>query len=166
MTIKKLIETELTIHPKAKTVDYYKMFYQAVFGPAHILQNTQNAYQYLIKEIAVSKDNVSIQNICFMKNDFIRVDLGLIKDAKIFFNILMESARMQTTKPSAKEWLEIWHNILKKLKEYKVKNFANDSEKLEKELKSGIFVFHHSEIYKNLYNPHYRVVSKRLWENI
>ncbi len=164
MTITKLIENEKKLHPQAKLQDYYKMFYQAVFGPAHILKNTQTAYEYLLREIQNPCGN-NIQDISFLKNDFIRVDLGLINDVDIFFELLLKSAEMSKGIPVS-EWIKLWEDIVWEIQKYGIKDFEIDYKKIKSELLKGNLIFHHSNEYKNNYNPHYRVVSAKLWENI
>ncbi len=164
MTVK-LIDTELKLYPKAQAVDFYKLFYQAVFGPAHILKNKQKAYEFFLKEIEYSAENKQIQDISFMQNDFIRVGLGLVNDRERFFEIFLKSAEIKNV-ISFEEWLEIWKEVKISLKRYNIENLDSDLKQIDKAVTSGKTVFSHSDIYKRLYNPHYRVVSKKLWENL
>ena len=154
----------MKMHPFARLQDYYKLFYQAVFGPAHILSDKNSAYQYLKTEIALSKSK-EIQSIALDDNDFIRVGLGLIEDVNKFFEVLWESAK-KAKKISNTEWFNLWNKIATEIEKTDIKNFKEDSKKIKEFLLDGKFIFHHSEIYKEKYHPHYRVVSRKLWENI
>ena len=162
MTIKKLIEAEIKMHPKAELVDFYKLFFQAVYGPKHLLQDKKQAYEYFMKELKVSKLNKNIQDISLFENDFIRIDLGLVSNPIIFFDALIKSAEI-TTKLFMNDWIELWKKIADELKNYNLNNFEAELKRINESISNRKYVFHHSKTYKNLYNPHYRVLSKKLW---
>ena len=46
----------------------------------------------------------------------------------------------------------------------KFPNFEEDLENLEKISKSEDKVVHHSEMYENIYHPHYRIIEKNAFE--
>ena len=67
---------------------------------------------------------------------------------------------------SDKDWDIIWNDIVQTLKksDLKFQNFEEDLEKLEKISKSEDKVVHHSEMYENIYHPHYRIIEKNAFE--
>ena len=48
----------------------------------------------------------------------------------------------------------------------KIINYEEDKSILDDMLKEGNILVHHSNIYRNLYHPHYRVVNSRQFEKL
>lgn len=164
MTIAELIKSEKELHPKAKPIDFYKLVFQAKYGPAHILNNKEHSYRYLFQELKITPNtSTEIQDISLENNDFIRVGLANVKDADKFFGILIQSA-YGIEEFSKSVWLECWNKIKNQLTDYG--NFEAELNRIDDLLRQNKFIFHHSKDYTKYYQPHYRVVSKKLWESL
>ncbi len=148
--------------------DLYKLIYQSVMGPKHILQNETQAFQYLKKEMkeCVGKEKDLFVNIG-LKNDLVRVNLNVFKgkncNPQKLFSAMKETAesihpdkiKLKNVLKKTKSLFEenelkflhhsIWKNFIEKLEE---RNFPRTS---------------HSEIYKKSYFPSYRVVRKEIF---
>ena len=165
--IKKLISEEFQLHPKAELIDYYKLFFQGTFGPEHIIQNLNSAYNFLKIEIENNTifEKEFYQNISYL-NSFYRVNLSTVKKGIIsldeLFHAFLNSRRLENT-ISEKEWLEEWNSILKIILEMNIpiKNLKNQIECLQKKINDNELCFHHSKIYKEKYHPHYRIISHK-----
>jgi len=166
MALKKIIDDEYKFHPLATLIDYYKLIFQAVFGPAHILKNKDIAYKLLINELSLlkNKEDAKIQDLSFIA-DFIRVDLQLVEKNKIdnFWKIFLKSAEISSD-INKESWLNIWSEAENYLSNFTLKKFENKKMLLTSKIENIVPV-HHSDIYKINYNPHYRVVSKGLWQS-
>jgi len=99
-----------------------------------------------------------------IENAYYRINLSLVLDGTIpqeeLLTAFVESAN-KATPPDLNDWKANWMQILSEisLMESKPANFINDSLMLDKILRQGNYVVHHSESYMKLYQPHYRIVS-------
>ncbi len=170
--IQKAILEELQLHPRAQLVDIYKFFFQGVFGPGHIISDQKSALKYLQNEFQSSTefDSVLWQQVGY-KIRYYRISLKLVKEGTIpeekYFNAFIHSA--DTSKiPSIKEWWKEWNFILSVIDEMKlvIPNYEDDKSGLDKMLSEGKVLVHHSDIYRKLYHPHYRIVDKENFEKL
>jgi hypothetical protein len=105
------------------------------------------------------------------KNQYYRINLKLVKEGTIpeekYFRAFIHSANTSKT-PSTKEWWEEWNFILSVIDEMKLilPNYEEDKSGLDKMLLEGKVLVHHSDIYRKLYNPHYRIVDKENFEKL
>ena len=142
-------------YPFMQAEDIYKLAYQFYFGPAHFINDKEKAYNFLINE---AKE-------CTSKEIEV-VDLGecarysLINDKEYLdklFNAFYESAKV-SEKPldGFIKILEICINYLKE-KEEVYDKFLLLLKRMEELNYPAIS---HSQIYRDNYNPHYRLVKK------
>ena len=168
--IRKAIQQELLLHPKATLQDLYKNFFQGRFGPGHMIHTIDDAEQYLNKELseATEFDSLPWQAVGYEKN-FYRINLSLVRDGKIDFDELVsafyESAN-SVEQPSLESWENEWNLILSIIEglSLALPNFGQDKLVISENLKKGIVIGHHSAIYQNTYHPHYRIVTKFYFE--
>jgi hypothetical protein len=165
LKIKKAVALELSYHPQAGLKDLYKNFFQDQFGPGHIISNPQKALDYLRYEIK-DADQFDSTDFHFLgyQNNFVRINLKLIKDQKIpieeFFRLFIESTR-GIEPVTVNEWQEKWNDIILIIKEMnlKIQDFDKDELQIIDNLQKGIYVGHHSDSYEKLYHPHYRIID-------
>ena len=170
--IQKAILEELRLHPKAQLTDIYKFFFQGAFGPGHIISDKKSALAYLQNELQSSTefDSVLWQMVGY-KNQYYRINLKLVKEDKIpvekYFNAFIQSTNT-FEKPSIEEWLEEWNFILNVIDEMKltIPNYEEDKSGLDKMLLEGKVLVHHSNIYRKLYHPQYRIVNKENFDKL
>jgi hypothetical protein len=163
-----LIKQELVSHPQAELVDIYKLFYQDYFGCGHFFSDQESIITYLTHEIndaSLTKDTApEIQEICCF-NNFIRVDInwvtcGYLTISKLA-DLFWQSSRIQLDQPIP--WFTHWQNICQIIARENFLNCQPDKEKLEAfaNNKNGV---HHSEIYRQKYQPHYRIIHRDFWK--
>lgn len=142
-------------YPFMQAEDIYKLAYQFYFGPAHFINDKAKAYNFIINK---AKE-------CTSKEIEV-VDLGecarysLINDKEYLdklFNAFYESAKV-SEKPldGFIKILEICINYLKE-KEEVYDKFLLLLKRMEELNYPAIS---HSQIYRDNYNPHYRLVKK------
>ncbi len=166
--LKSEINLELQYHPKAQLTDLFKLLSQSAFGPGHNIQNIDVAYKYYLEELNNSEvfDQISIQP-CLYFNDFYRINLSLVKYGLIpvdeLFRWFIESSNVICI-TSESEFYNEWDLVLEVIKQEKMifNEFEKEMEYLNEIMKKNRFLCHHSEIYKNSYHPHYRIVHERL----
>lgn len=166
--ISSAILSELHLHPKATLIDIYKFFFQDEFGPAHLIDNPGTAEKFIKEELADTTvyDKVLYQQLGY-KHKFIRVNLSLVRDSAITLERLINAFIKSVNKAkfiSANEWKKEWNFILKVIEEMKlsIPGFDNDKIFIDKMFKERKLVVHHSEIFIKSYNPHYRLISAEL----
>ncbi|MCF7911125.1 MAG: hypothetical protein K9M99_01245 [Candidatus Cloacimonetes bacterium] len=163
-----LIQKELSKFPQAQPVDIYKLFYQDYFGPGHFFSDKNNIIISLIRELDEFSDPTGsapgIQEIGCL-NNFIRVDIRWITWGNFTIeemaDLFWRSSRLELFQPLP--WHEHWENITKIIiREYNglIKNDKNKLDDFARQ-KTGV---HHSEIYRQNYQPHYRIISKAFWK--
>lgn len=166
------VRQELLLHPQARVVDIYKNFFQDAFGPGHMINDTTAAMRYLLHELqkASDYDTVIIQALG-TENNFYRVNLSLVKDSilplEVLFYAFTHSASLADPPPMP-EWVSFWNNTYKTIQAIKpdIPGAKEDYEFISLNLKNNDPVIHHSEEFKRLYHPHYRIVHKNYIDTI
>lgn len=163
--IKEYLNYEFQTHPEAQLLDYYKYFSQSAFGPGHIISDYHSAKENLINEVESTAhfDEIMIQKCDYFK-PFYRVNLKLIKDNLIdfdaYFNAFIESASV--IEPISEiEFIDEWNVIINVIK-MELPNLLNitDLNQINLMMEKKRYLCHHSEIFKNQYHPHYRLIHQ------
>ena len=170
--INRLIQMEYTLHPASRLTDYYKLFFQAIYGPGHLITNNEAAYQYLIDELQNFQENQEplIQDLSFAGNDFCRVNLQVITlnmlDVRTYCRHFIRSA---DNLQSSIDLREIWSVITELLEEMGILGETfNEEMKLLGSFTEGVDLIspRHSESFRNAYDPHYRLIRKEFITNL
>jgi hypothetical protein len=166
--VKTLAWREFVLFPKANLIDYYKLFYQGTFGPGHIIKDRKSAYDYLLIELKeCSKTEIPfLQDISFI-NPYCRVSVEVIEkkmiDIDAYFDLLLESCNVQRILTPI-EWNEAWMDIENIL--FQILPKLNEPENVEL-IHDNLYgdklpMFRHSELFRDTYLPHYRLIRKDL----
>ncbi len=122
-------------YPAAEPQDLYKLVFQDLYGPGHLLTDSAECYQYLEREILeyCTDDTTAfpLYEYTLCDSNFVRVNLYLVKWGKIDLEQLV-SAVMR----SAEGLLTPDHK----------------------------YVMSHSAAFKAAYAPHYRIVRRDIFE--
>lgn len=179
---------QLEIYPQSRLSDIYKFFFQDKFGPGHLLSDTARAGAYIRSELAQMEDvtySPDIDSIGWEQN-FVRVNLVLVKKGVITYGQLFRAftESMKRELPDISGWREEWNAIRKIASGIRVKRvggsvvpdengerlcdvlpgFREDERNIRRQLKKGRYVGHHSDAFEKAYAPHYRIVSKSIYE--
>jgi len=115
-------------------------------------------------------DSVLWQPVGYNKQ-YYRISLGLVKEGRLseeeLFNAFVQSADSSAL-PSIEEWIKEWNFVLNIIEAMNLKiiNYEEDKSVLDDMLEEGNILVHHSNIYRKLYHPHYRVVNKKQFEKL
>lgn len=170
-TVRASVERQLRLYPASTLKDLYKNFFQDRFGPGHIINNTEAAANYLNSELSsMNESNTEIAEPIGWENNFYRVNLSVVKEGKVPFDIYLDAfvRSINGIKPMPiEEWREEWHKIEKIISSMSLNlpNYDEDLTYIEEQLSKSNYVGHHSEAYKKTYSPHYRIVSREIYEN-
>lgn len=151
--------------------DAYKLLYQSVFGVAHMIDNPTKAKTYLQQEfdsIDASIKEPLIEPIS-PDSEIVRVNLRPFKarhnSIDTLFQVMVISA--QEIQGTLEDFLKIWHKF-KQAVQKKQLDF-NESELLEFDKKIKLENYppiHHSKGYLATNKPAYRVVKRRIFNEL
>jgi hypothetical protein len=170
--IQQAVRQELKYHPEARLVDLYKLFFQEAFGPGHMIRDESFAREYLREELNKSTEFDSLLwRPAGYRQRFYRLNLVLVKNETIPLTVFLEAfvnSANSVQNPSPQEWRKEWRFILSTIEQMdlKIPEFAEDKVFLAQQLAEGNFAVHHSQIYRKLYHPHYRIVNKHYFEKL
>lgn len=161
---------QMESYPQSTLRDLYKSFFQDRFGPGHIVSDTASAGKYLREELAAGKDfpGPDYEQTGYAGN-FYRVNLSLIKEGiipcPVFFDAFVRSVK--DIKPvDVKDWTEEWRMIESIISgmNLRLPDYEKDRAAILQLLKQGKYAMHHSRAFVENYDPHYRIISKDIFE--
>lgn len=164
------VEEQLKIYPLSTLQDLYKSFFQDKFGPGHLINDTVAAKRYLDSELSSfeTSSNPEIEPTGWQHN-FYRMNLNTIKNGKIpyevFFAAFIESVN-SVNPPTLDEWKKEWAAIEEVIRsmDLSLPNYDSDKKSIDSLLCIDKFVVHHSARYGEAYQPHYRIISREVFE--
>lgn len=168
--VRNAVVRQMKAYPKSTLKDLYKNFFQDKFGPGHIISDTTSAGNYLRRELAsYSEIEGEIAEPTGWEGNFYRVNLSVIKEGKIpyqtYFDAFIRS--VQGIQPVAvSDWKKEWQAIelIIRFMNLSLPGYADDRKEIEERLERGEYVGHHSKVFEETYSPHYRIISKQIFE--
>lgn len=168
--VRNAVARQMKAYPKSTLKDLYKNFFQDKFGPGHIISDTASAGNYLRRELAsYSEIEGEIAEPTGWEGNFYRVNLSVIKEGKIpyqtYFDAFIRS--VQGIQPVAvSDWQKEWQAIelIIRSMNLSLPGYADDRKEIEERLERGEYVGHHSKVFEETYSPHYRIISKQIFE--
>lgn len=176
--IKQVISLELNQHPELKLIDIYKLVFQAYLGPAHLLADTNESAKKIMTEILLHpepykplKQDIGSQNGFFRLSLDCLVPVLQLKKEKAISELyrksfllaeLMQESVLDFTYnlDITKLWKEtipvVQQLIVFDINEWQQVNAIAESKAIPR----------HSQQYKTLYNPKYRVLKYQFYDNI
>lgn len=176
--IKQVISLELNQHPELKLIDIYKLVFQAYLGPAHLLADINESAKKIMTEILLHpepykplKQDIGSQNGFFRLSLDCLVPVLQLKKEKAISELyrksfllaeLMQESVLDFTYnlDITKLWKEtipvIQQLIVFDINEWQQVNAIAESKAIPR----------HSQQYKTLYNPKYRVLKYQFYDNI
>ena len=168
--IKEAVERQLRDYPKSTLQDLYKSFFQDRFGPGHLVNDTSTAGKYLRYELNNSESfHERYYEPTGYENNYYRVNLSVLKDNKISYHKYFDAFLRSVEKidlDAISEWKEEWSEIESVIisMNLDLENFEEDLKMIHSVLEQGKYAVHHSEIYNSEYQPHYRIIEKKIFE--
>ena len=157
-------------YPESTLKDLYKNFFQDRFGPGHIIADPAAADRYLRWELdSYSEVSGAVAEPTGWEHRFYRVNLSVLKEGKVsyerFFDAFVRSVNGIEPVPMD-EWRQEWARIetIIRLMGLGLPGHEADCREIEKRLEEGQYVGHHSEAFSNAYAPHYRIMSRQIFE--
>ena len=159
-------------YPEAHLQDVYKLCFQDVYGPGHIIKDSVSCVRYIVEEME-QMDGADPRFPDFeytgVEGNYVRVNLRVLKDGRVpldlFVRLLMESANTKQKMPLY-DWKGQWERLVVILDTINPhpKNFDVDAANLRAMLDRGEPMVHHSRSFNDAYAPHYRIIRRDLFE--
>lgn len=164
------VKYQMETYPKSTLKDLYKNFFQDKFGPGHIINDTTGAGNYLRRELAsYTITEGALAEPTGWEGNFYRVNLSVIKDNLVpydlYFDAFVRSVNGIQPVPVA-DWQQEWHRIEAVIRSMSLTlpGYEKDKAEIEQCLDNGEYVGHHSQVFEKTYSPHYRIISKEIFE--
>ena len=104
------------------------------------------------------------------KGNYVRVDLSVILDSIIsaenYLDAFVRSAN-EGVHRSPEEWKQKWAEIASCIREHfpDITHAAQDLAFIDSIMNGDDLIIHHSEDFSHAYHPHYRIISKGIFES-
>lgn len=168
--VRAAVSRQMQTYPKSTLKDLYKNFFQDKFGPGHIIGDTAAAGNYLRRELAsYTECSGDIAEPTGWEGNFLRVNLSVIKTGQIPYNTFFDAfvRSVNGIQPvTVAEWKKEWFQIEAIIRSMKLTlpGYEADRKEIEERLDRGEYVGHHSKVFEETYSPHYRIVSREIFE--
>lgn len=165
------VERMLTDYPHSTLQDIYKSFFQDRFGPGHIVPDSANAVAFLKRELS------TLKNTCVLMYEptgdqcnYYRVALAAIASGKVSLDVYMNAflrSVHEVKDVDVKRWAAEWKQIERMIRNMNLSlpGYDADAAAIADMLEQGHFAVHHSKIYNEHYEPHYRIIAKEIFKN-
>jgi len=160
-----LVELHFNWYPFMEARDIYKLIYQGVMGPEHLITSSEEFFRRLDEEfeLAIPNRDERLTEPVSCDHTIFRVNLRAYKYRHPRFNLLFKSI-METAQGISGELNEVrflWMDFVRAceagvLKDFILENILEFTTWLEKHEYPAV---HHSEIYRQRYRPSYRIIS-------
>ncbi|MCD7935693.1 MAG: hypothetical protein LUG98_02420 [Tannerellaceae bacterium] len=168
--VREAVERQLETYPASTLRDLYKNFFQDRYGPGHLINDTTAAGNYLRRELSTMQESSGeLIEPTGREGNFYRVNLSLVKEEvipyDIFFDAFVRSVNAIQA-PPVEVWTKEWEQIEQIIRnmELNLPDYESDRKAIAGNLKQGEYVGHHSKAFEEAYSPHYRIVSKPVFE--
>ncbi|OAV68846.1 Thiol-disulfide oxidoreductase resA [Bacteroidales bacterium Barb4] len=168
--IRNAVALQMETYPKSTLKDLYKSFFQDEFGPGHIVSDTAAAGNYIRREMESFTDVTGkVGEPLGWKHNFYRVNLSVLKKGEVpyevYFDAFIRSVNGINPMP-VEEWRKEWSHIETVIRSMNLNlpDYDADKAEIDKRLSQGNYTGHHSAGYEEAYAPHYRIVSRALFE--
>ncbi|MBR0334093.1 MAG: hypothetical protein IIX13_04070 [Bacteroidales bacterium] len=164
------VSRQMQQYPASTLQDIYKNFFQDRFGPGHIVTDTARAGAYLREELKqVTRLDVPMYEASGERAAYYRVSLAAIKSGLVSYEVFFSAfIRSVTALPGVdvSDWAKEWASIEKIIRSMSLDLpiYEEDARAIEALLAQGYYAVHHSKAYNLHYQPHYRLIEKKIFE--
>lgn len=168
--LRQAIERQLATYPKSQLQDIYKAFYQEHFGAEHMITDKEAARNYLDQELATmqdKRDGIYVEPIG-MSGDYVRVYLIAVSH-KILSSSQLLKAFIESAgdhKSPTISWATKWQAIVEVVDKVSPGLGSDDERAMLLQASLNNQAVHHSQAYNAAYHPHYRIVTREIFEKM
>lgn len=156
-------------YPHSTLRDLYKNYFQDRFGPGHIIADDQAADRYLRYEL---ENSTSFEGDDYeptgYEEHFQRVNLRVIADGRVPYETYLSAfvRSVNGIEPiTIEQWREEWaviDDVIASM-QLNLPNYEADRAEIWALIEGGEYVMHHSELFEQHYQPHYRIIESEIF---
>lgn len=164
-----ILLNEICTHQMLQPQDVAKFCYQAALGAEHMLVSGKITKLGFSKEYKNTEEDGEVPMMEIISTDYCRINLAAWKFHKMskeaLYNAFLETAnRSSSSQKLLRKYLDIVKEIVKKTHlTFSVKDW---SAYLRRYKKAGMPAVRHSDTYRELYKPAYRVIDMKIAKEI
>ena len=170
--ITSFVNKQIEEYPKSRLLDLYKSCFQDYMGAEHLVSDTLSTRKYLDYELSTT--NLSdllpwYYEPCGINGNYVRISLRAVKEGLITKEQLLDAfikSANTANRPSVDSWKQRWHEIADTIAEMNIQlpHYNEDKQYIDSILSAGKYAISHSPDYREAYHPHYRIISKDIFE--
>ena len=172
------IRAYLEVYPEARVQDIYKSFCQDNLGPGHLIPDVEAARRYLLSELDEYREDVA-QGLYSVparrygavgdQGNFVLVDLSVVLDSLMSGQELLDAFVSSATAPTIvppEQWVRKWQEVEAVIRRdfADIPGCAEDLARIDALVAEGNLILHHSPQFEAAYHPHYRIVSRDIFQ--
>ena len=168
--VRSAVERMMADYPHSTLQDIYKSFFQDNFGPGHAVPDSAQAASWLRGELAkVERLDVQLYEPTGYNGNYYRVSLAAVVGGKVLADALLSAflRSVRAVQPGEVEaWVQEWAQIESVIAamELQLPGYDADAKAIKEMLATGHYAVHHSHLYNEHYEPHYRIIAKDIFE--
>ena len=163
---KVIILEQIKKYPAMDIIDVIKLLYQKNFGCGHIISNKAKAKDYLKEEYEKVVEDKNIPLSEYIGNGFLRINLARYKAEKLNINDLFDAFYLSSKEATkgVDGFLDDV-DVLREMIDHNEVLFGMNEFDLyfNKYVDNNMPMVSHSQIYHDIYDPHYRIVHEKYW---
>ena len=168
--IRQSVERQMERYPHSTLRDLYKNYFQDRFGPGHIIADEKAADNYLRYELehAATMEGDDYEPTGYEER-FMRVNLSVIADGRVPYDKYLSAfvRSVNGIEPiTVEQWREEWKVIDEVINEMNLNlpDYEADRAEIWTLLERGEYVMHHSKLFEQHYDPHYRIIEREIFQ--
>lgn len=168
--IRQSVERQMERYPHSTLRDLYKNYFQDRFGPGHIIADEKAADNYLRYELehAATMEGDDYEPTGYEER-FMRVNLSVIADGRVPYDKYLSAfvRSVNGIEPiTVEQWREEWKVIDEVINEMNLNlpDYEADRAEIWALLERGEYVMHHSKLFEQHYDPHYRIIEREIFQ--
>lgn len=170
--ITSFVDRQMALYPKSRLLDIYKSCFQDYMGAKHLVSDTASVRKYLGYELSTTNtDDLPDWYFepCGINGNYIRVSIRTVKEGIISEDKLLDAfirSANSSVHPSIDSWKKKRHEIADSIDSMNLNlsHYAEDKLYIDSILSVGKYAISHSPEYRDAYHPHYRIVSREIFE--
>lgn len=170
--ITSFVSRQMQEYPKSRLLDIYKACFQDCMGAEHLVSDTASTRKYLDYELSAT----SLSDLmpwyyepCGVNGNYVRVSLRTVKEGLISKEQLLEAfirSANSARRPSVESWKHRWREIADTIAKMNIQfpHYNEDKQYIDSILSAGKYAISHSQDYRDAYRPHYRIISREIFD--
>lgn len=170
--IASFVNRQMQEYPKSRLLDIYKTCFQDCMGAEHLVSDTASTRNYLDYELSATSLSDLVPwyyEPCGVNGNYVRVSLRTVKEGLISKEQLLEAfirCANSARRPSVESWKHRWREIADTIAKMNIQfpHYNEDKQYIDSILSAGKYAISHSQDNRDAYHPHYRIISREIFD--